>query len=110
MADLGGQHVALAWLGLQDPPEPSLALALAILRSSIEIVDAGCIGWLDGCNGRGVADANETLSQWRATEAEAGDLDIAAAETPTFARIQDLPPNATSTASGRSYTLKSYTI
>src|SRR5262245_11209569 len=110
MADLGGQHVALAWLGLQDPPEPCLALALAILRSSIEIVDAGSIGCLDDCIGRGVADANEALSQWSATEAETGDLGVAAAETPTFARIQDLPPNATSTAPVRSYTLKSYII
>ena len=110
MADLGGQHVALAWLGLEHPPEPRLALALAILRSSIEIVDADPIGCLDDCIGRFIADTDEALSQRGAPEAEAGDLDIAAAEAPTFTRIQDLPPNATSTALVRSYTVKSYTI
>src|SRR6185369_15138095 len=83
---------AVARPGLQDAPDARLALALAILRRRVEIIDADRAGLLQHRVRRRVVHRYEALAHRRAAEAEAGHLDRRAAQPPQLEWIHRLLP------------------
>ena len=84
---LGRENETVAGLGMQSMSEAVFALALAVLRRRVEIVDPCRIGSIHDRGCCRIVDRMKAFTEGRSAEPKAGDLDVGPAEGGFFQGI-----------------------